>query len=423
MAAVTRRGETVLVNAASRAARPGSLRVPRLARRAHRGHRLEHAADRGRPRARRRHLADRPRPHRGRQLHRLRRGDRGRRHDRGVRPDDLVSILPGVRAAGHPCRGRGIEHSGPAGQELAVRKDLGAMIPKIEDGPWPAFPADLTSIALIVATQASGEILIFEKMFESRLFCVDKLINMGARVILCDPHRAVVVGPSQLYGQRMDSPDVRAGWAMLIAALCAEGRSRDREHPLDRPRIRARGRAAQVAGRADREGGGVNTQLMARLTVDGAGDATVATGLPALDHLLGVLARYARFDLALEVAPGSPQAQIDAAGQALGDALFPALREDGRSGPRVWRPSGRGGARLGRARRLRPAARGLQRRPSGVHVGGLGTDVVAASSTSWRRARASSSTCGWPRRGRAACPRVDLQGAGRGAPPGEACRP
>jgi UDP-N-acetylglucosamine 1-carboxyvinyltransferase len=107
-----------------------------------------------------------------------------------------------------------------------VRKDLGSMIPKIEDGPWPAFPADLTSIALIVATQAKGEILIFEKMFESRLFFVDKLSNMGARVILCDPHRAVVVGPSHLYGQRMDSPDVRAGWAMLIAALCAEGQSR-----------------------------------------------------------------------------------------------------------------------------------------------------------------------------------------------------
>ena len=114
----------------------------------------------------------------------------------------------------------------PAGQELEIKDDLGGQIPKIEDGPWPAFPADLTSIALIVATQAKGEILIFEKMFESRLFFVDKLINMGARVILCDPHRAVVVGPSQLYGQRMDSPDVRAGWAMLIAALCAEGRSR-----------------------------------------------------------------------------------------------------------------------------------------------------------------------------------------------------
>ena len=142
------------------------------------------------------------------------------------RPDDLVSILPAFERLGIRVEVEEASIRVPPGQELAVRKDLGAMIPKIEDGPWPAFPADLTSIALIVATQARGEILIFEKMFESRLFWVDKLINMGARVILCDPHRAVVVGPSQLYGQRMDSPDVRAGWAMLIAALCAEGRSR-----------------------------------------------------------------------------------------------------------------------------------------------------------------------------------------------------
>jgi UDP-N-acetylglucosamine 1-carboxyvinyltransferase len=142
------------------------------------------------------------------------------------RPDDLVSILPAFERVGIRVEVGESSIRVPPGQELAVRKDLGAMIPKIEDGPWPAFPADLTSIALIVATQARGEILIFEKMFESRLFWVDKLINMGARVILCDPHRAVVVGPSQLYGQRMDSPDVRAGWAMLIAALCAEGHSR-----------------------------------------------------------------------------------------------------------------------------------------------------------------------------------------------------
>jgi UDP-N-acetylglucosamine 1-carboxyvinyltransferase len=113
----------------------------------------------------------------------------------------------------------------PPEQELAIQDDLGGQVPKIEDGPWPLFPADLTSIALIVATQARGTILIFEKMFESRLFFVDKLINMGSRVILCDPHRAVVTGPSKLYGQRMESPDVRAGWAMLIAALCAEGTS------------------------------------------------------------------------------------------------------------------------------------------------------------------------------------------------------
>ncbi len=111
------------------------------------------------------------------------------------------------------------------GRELVVRDDLGSQIPKIEDGPWPAFPADLTSIALAVATQARGTVLIFEKMFENRLFFVDKLVTMGARIILCDPHRAVVSGPAQLYGERMESPDIRAGMAMLIAALCAEGRS------------------------------------------------------------------------------------------------------------------------------------------------------------------------------------------------------
>ena len=106
-----------------------------------------------------------------------------------------------------------------------MRDDLGSRIPKIEDGPWPAFPADLTSIALAVATQARGTILIFEKMFENRLFFVDKLVGMGTRIILCDPHRAVVSGPAQLYGERMESPDIRAGMAMLIASLAAEGRS------------------------------------------------------------------------------------------------------------------------------------------------------------------------------------------------------
>jgi UDP-N-acetylglucosamine 1-carboxyvinyltransferase len=113
----------------------------------------------------------------------------------------------------------------PGGQELAVKDDIGSQIPKIEDGPWPAFPADLTSIALAVATQARGTVLIFEKMFENRLFFVDKLVAMGARIILCDPHRAVVSGPSRLYGERLESPDIRAGMAMLIASLCAEGTS------------------------------------------------------------------------------------------------------------------------------------------------------------------------------------------------------
>ncbi len=113
----------------------------------------------------------------------------------------------------------------PAGQELRVKDDEGDAISKIEDGPWPAFPADLTSIALAIATQAEGMVLIHEKMFENRLFFVDKLVSMGARVIVCDPHRAVVSGPSRLHGERMESPDIRAGMAMLIAALCAEGTS------------------------------------------------------------------------------------------------------------------------------------------------------------------------------------------------------
>jgi len=143
----------------------------------------------------------------------------------GADSQDLISIIPAMERLGIEVEVEGTSVRVPPGQELAVKYDLGGQIPKIEDGPWPAFPADLTSIALIVATQARGTILIFEKMFESRLFFVDKLINMGARVILCDPHRAVVSGPSKLYGQRMDSPDVRAGWAMVIASLCAEGRS------------------------------------------------------------------------------------------------------------------------------------------------------------------------------------------------------
>src|SRR5207249_11496218 len=113
----------------------------------------------------------------------------------------------------------------PPNQDLVIENDLGDQIPKIEDGPWPAFPADLTSIAVAVATQARGTILIFEKMFENRLFFVDKLVSMGARIIVCDPHRVVVSGPSRLYGQRLTSPDIRAGMAILIAALCASGRS------------------------------------------------------------------------------------------------------------------------------------------------------------------------------------------------------
>lgn len=109
------------------------------------------------------------------------------------------------------------------GQELHVRPDFGGAVPKIDDAPWPAFPPDLMSIALVTATQAHGTVIIHEKMYESRLFFVDKLISMGAQIILCDPHRAVVVGPSQLVGQHVSSPDIRAGMALVLAALAANG--------------------------------------------------------------------------------------------------------------------------------------------------------------------------------------------------------
>jgi UDP-N-acetylglucosamine 1-carboxyvinyltransferase len=143
----------------------------------------------------------------------------------GVEPKDLLAILPTFERLGVHVEIDGTTLRVPPNQDLVIRDDIGGQIPKIEDGPWPAFPADLTSIAVIVATQAHGEVLIFEKMFESRLFFVDKLVSMGARIILCDPHRVVVTGPARLLGQQMSSPDIRAGMAMLLAALCAQGTS------------------------------------------------------------------------------------------------------------------------------------------------------------------------------------------------------
>jgi UDP-N-acetylglucosamine 1-carboxyvinyltransferase len=142
-----------------------------------------------------------------------------------IRAGDYVSIIPAFERLGVRVELEGTTVHVPPEQELVIQNDLGDQIPKIEDGPWPAFPADLTSIAVAVATQARGTILIFEKMFENRLFFVDKLVSMGARAIVCDPHRVVVTGPAKLYGQRMASPDIRAGMAMLIAALAADGTS------------------------------------------------------------------------------------------------------------------------------------------------------------------------------------------------------
>jgi UDP-N-acetylglucosamine 1-carboxyvinyltransferase len=143
----------------------------------------------------------------------------------GVRGDDLRSTLMGFERLGVRPRLDGPTLYVDAGQERRVRPDLGGHVPKLEDGPWPAFPADAMSIAVVTATQCEGMVLIFEKMFESRLFFVDKLIGMGARIVLCDPHRVVISGPSQLRGGTVESPDIRAGMAMLLATLGAEGKS------------------------------------------------------------------------------------------------------------------------------------------------------------------------------------------------------
>lgn len=140
-------------------------------------------------------------------------------------PEHLDSTLLAFRRLGVQCEVQGKDLRVPGNQEMVVQMDLGEHIPKIDDGPWPAFPADLTSIALVTATQCTGTVLIHEKMFESRMYFADKIIGMGARIVLCDPHRAVVVGPSHLYGGTVESPDIRAGMALLIAALGAEGES------------------------------------------------------------------------------------------------------------------------------------------------------------------------------------------------------
>jgi len=143
----------------------------------------------------------------------------------GVVPDDLRMMKLAFGRLGISWSLDGDELAVHSGQMMRIVPDLGGQIPKIDDAPWPGFPPDLTSIMTVVATQAEGTVLIHEKMFESRMFWVDKLIGMGARIVLCDPHRAVVSGPARLRGDSLTSPDVRAGMALVIAALCAEGTS------------------------------------------------------------------------------------------------------------------------------------------------------------------------------------------------------
>jgi UDP-N-acetylglucosamine 1-carboxyvinyltransferase len=140
-------------------------------------------------------------------------------------PEHMRMIAMVYERLGVRIEVRGDDILVPRGQSLTVIPDLGGAIPEIADMPWPAFPPDLMSVAIVVATQAKGTVLFHEKMFESRLYFVDKLIGMGARIILCDPHRAVVQGPAWLNGDELVSPDIRAGMALLIAALCARGQS------------------------------------------------------------------------------------------------------------------------------------------------------------------------------------------------------
>jgi UDP-N-acetylglucosamine 1-carboxyvinyltransferase len=142
-----------------------------------------------------------------------------------VAPDDLRMIRLVFGKIGLHSELEGTTVLVPGGQQLQTARDVGEHKMKVQDGPWPAFPADLTSIAVALATQAQGSVLIHEWMFENRLVFTDKLVGMGADITLCDPHRAIVSGPCRLHGERLTSPDIRAGMALLIAALCAEGRS------------------------------------------------------------------------------------------------------------------------------------------------------------------------------------------------------
>ncbi len=144
----------------------------------------------------------------------------------GVNPKDMRPMRIAFNKLGIRWEIEGNVLSVSSAQEMKVNTDLGGMTPKIDDSPWPGFPPDLTSIMTVVATQVEGTVLIFEKMFESRMFFVDKLIGMGARITLCDPHRAVVSGSTLLHGDHLVSPDVRAGMAMVIAAMAAHGTSR-----------------------------------------------------------------------------------------------------------------------------------------------------------------------------------------------------
>ena len=207
-----------------------------------------------------------------------------------VEPDDLFSIVPAFRKLGIELEVGESTVRVPPGQRLEVVDDLGGQIPKIESGIWPAFPADLTSIAVVAATQATGTVLVFEKMFESRLFFVDKLVSMGARIILCDPHRAVVTGPARLVRAAPREPGHPGRHGDGDRRALRRRPLHDREHPLGRPRLRAHRRAPPRPRRRHRARRAVSGARLAR----GSGESNIATGVPLLDHLLVELALRGR---------------------------------------------------------------------------------------------------------------------------------
>jgi UDP-N-acetylglucosamine 1-carboxyvinyltransferase len=168
-------------------------------------------------------------------------------------PEDLRMIRLVFERLGLRSEVQGKDVIVPGNQTLQIRNDAGDHMPKVEDGPWPAFPADLTSIAVALATQSQGSVVIHEKMFENRLFFCDKLQLMGAAITICDPHRAIVLGPRRLSGQRVESPDIRAGMAMLIAALCADGVTEiGNVRQIDRGYERIDERLRELGARIDR---------------------------------------------------------------------------------------------------------------------------------------------------------------------------
>ena len=170
--------------------------------------------------------------------------------------EHLDSTLLGFRRLGVECTVEGTDLRVHGDRDHVIQKDAFGHVPKVDDGPWPAFPADLTSIIVVTATQCSGTVLVHEKMFESRMFFTDKLVGMGAQIILCDPHRAVVVGPAQLQGGVVESPDIRAGMALLIAALGAHGQSRIKNiRQIERGYERIDERLADLGARIERSDG------------------------------------------------------------------------------------------------------------------------------------------------------------------------